>query len=265
MPADFDKLQGAWNITSLEVDGRELAKETFEGSRILVNGNDFESIAMGSRYEGKIELDQNQKPKCFDLIFTAGPEKGNRNVGIYELEGDTWTICLAMRGKHRPKKFATAQGTGFALETLRRDNARHKSRKIEKANQPEPEVGPVGPATELEGEWSMLSAVFDGAPMEQSMVKWCRRITRGNITKVLAGPQVFLNASFSVDDKQNPPRIDYLNLSDPNKGKSQAGIFELSDGQLSICMAAPGRPRPKDFQSKPGDGRSFTIWRLVKE
>ena len=42
-------------------------------------------------------------------------------------------------------------------------------------------------------------------------------------------------------------------------------ILDLSGDTLRICMAAPGKPRPTDFFSKAGDGRSYTTWRLTKK
>ena len=48
-------------------------------------------------------------------------------------------------------------------------------------------------------------------------------------------------------------------------GESQAGIAELTGDTLKVCMAAPGKPRPSDFSSKAGDGRSYTTWRFAKK
>ena len=75
---------------------------------------------MGAAYEGRVEIDESAKPKAIDLVFTAGPEKGNRNVGIYKLAGHKWTLCLATRGELRPTKFATIAASGLALQTLER-------------------------------------------------------------------------------------------------------------------------------------------------
>src|SRR5205807_1617746 len=83
-------------------------------------GTKFTTAAMGSTYDGTLSLDVTKKPKRFDLKFTKGPEKGNTSLGIYELDGDTWKICLGLTGKSRPTKFATKPGSGHALETLKR-------------------------------------------------------------------------------------------------------------------------------------------------
>ena len=59
----------------------------------------------------------------------------------------------------------------------------------------------------------------------------------------------------------DPAAIDYVNLHGGVKGKAQAGIYELAGDSLKICMAAPGQPRPKTFESHPKDGGSYTRWR----
>ncbi len=254
MPADLDKLQGTWTVTSLEIDGQPFSASALK-SQIVIKKNKFKSIAMGAEYEGIVELEETKKPKTFDLIFTAGPEKGNRNPGIYKLDGDEWTICLATRGGKRPRKFSSRGGEGWALQTLTRGTVAA----VYDRRESEPEVVP-GNRTELEGDWDMIEAVFNGAPMSEDMMKWCTRTTRGNITTVMAGPQTMLKASFTLDASK-PSAIDYVNLSGTANGKSQFGIYALNGDTLKICMAAPGKPRPAGFESKRGDGRSYTAWR----
>jgi uncharacterized protein (TIGR03067 family) len=270
MPSDLDKLQGTWKITSLEADGQQVSDGVFASATISIHGDRFTSAGMGATYEGTVEIDSESRPKAFDLVFTVGHAQGHRNLGIYKLAGDNWTICLATRGDKRPKTFATAPDTGLALEILERSAARSTATKAARAKPTRDSAEQVatdksGKPTKLEGEWEMVSAIFNGAPMDPSMVKWCRRVTRGNNTQVLAGPQVMLNASFAIDNSTNPHSIDYLNLAGANKGKGQAGIYEFSGKTLKICMAPPGRSRPGEFSSKAGDGRSYTTWRLLKK
>lgn len=45
----------------------------------------------------------------------------------------------------------------------------------------------------------------------------------------------------------------------------QPGIYELNGKTLRLCFAAPGRERPGDFASTPGDGRTFTVWIKVQK
>jgi uncharacterized protein (TIGR03067 family) len=90
--ADLDSLQGAWSIAALEMDGHMMAAEMLSAASIVVEGDRFQSLGMGAKYEGKVVVDSTAKPKAFDLVFTSGPEKGNRNLGIYELSGNTWKL-----------------------------------------------------------------------------------------------------------------------------------------------------------------------------
>jgi uncharacterized protein (TIGR03067 family) len=276
MPNDLSKLQGTWFVKSLEADGNSVPNISASGAKIIIEDEKFTSIAMGAVYDGKVSLNEKSKPKSFDLVFTKGPEKGNRNLGIYKLNTDKWTICLAMRGSVRPNKFATSVGSGFALEVLERDTGKQKTAKPKLISVPPSRKAPAKPhlkeptahsdaATELEGEWKMVSAVFNGVPLEKEMVKWCKRITHGNVSIVMAGPQTMLKVNFTLDDSKHPQTIEYMNLEGSLKGKSQSGIVELKGLDLKICMSAPGKPRPANFCSKSGDGRSFTTWRFSKK
>ncbi|MGH9763976.1 MAG: TIGR03067 domain-containing protein, partial [Blastocatellia bacterium] len=77
MKRDMKNLQGTWNVVSLEMEGQKLAEGTLTGAKIVVEGSHFTSAGMGMTYEGKIEIDTSTTPKSFNLIFEAGPEKGN--------------------------------------------------------------------------------------------------------------------------------------------------------------------------------------------
>lgn len=263
---DLEKLQGTWYIISLESNGQKMPAAAFDGAQIMIEDEKFTSIGMGATYKGKIEFDDSKKPKTFDLIFTAGPQKGTRNLGIYKLTGSSWTICLATQGTERPRKFATQPGTGIALETLeRKPPAKERAKKAARpAASIDEEAARNGSPTEIEGEWAMLSGVFNGQPLQPDWVKFCKRVTRGNVTTVVAGPQTMLKARFTLDTSKMPNAIDYVNLHGSNKNKSQLGIFECNGDELKICVSAPGKPRPNDFSSKRGDGRNYTVWKFGK-
>lgn len=263
MPTELYKLQGTWRVTSLETDGNTLPPAGLTDASITVRGERFKSVGMGETYAGTISLFPRKKPRAFDLMFTWGPPEGTRNRGIYVLDGDMWTICLATRGNARPRSFKTRPDSGLALQTLHRGRApRKKATSVEMAPPAPPRVVfesfTTGDHTEMEGEWQMLSAVLNGKPLAADMVRWCRRLTHGDVTQIVAGPQTMLDARFTLD----PPNgtIDYVNRSGVNKGKEQAGIYDLIDGILRICTAAPGDERPAEFASAKGDGRSLTVW-----
>jgi len=118
---ELGKLQGTWSIIFLEVEGLTPAPNVYAGSTIVVEGNRFTTRAMGAAYGGTIELNADVVPNQFKMKFTEGPEKGNTNNGIYELDGDRWRFCLNIKSGPAPTEFATSPGSGRALETLNRE------------------------------------------------------------------------------------------------------------------------------------------------
>jgi uncharacterized protein (TIGR03067 family) len=252
MKTDLDRLQGTWDVAALEVDGQAMTPPA--DARIAIEGSRFTSLGMGAVYEGTLELDASTKPAHIDMKFDKGPEVGNTNLGIYQFKGDSWRLCVATRGTVRPASFASTPGSGIAVERLVRGKAAPKARKAKVAE-------PSGPATEFEGEWQMLSGTMNGTAMDASAVQWVKRVTRGNQTTVLAGPQTMLKVEFTFDPSASPPSIDYVNLHGPSKGKRQQGIYRFEGDVLTVCVAAPGAVRPGEFASVPGDGRTLTSWK----
>lgn len=272
MPRDLDQLQGAWQISSLELDGQEMSAEVLAAARIEIRGDRFTTTGMGSEYTGTVSLNGSARPRQIDMKFDSGPEAGNVNLGIYELLHGGWKLCLATRGGVRPRKFATSFGSGYALEVLTRASLGVTAKKPKHANgrhakasaqQARTKSARASQSTELEGEWQMISGVMNGVAMDKSMTQWVKRITEGNVTTVVAGPQTMLKVEFSLDSKQSPNFIDYVNLAGSLKGKKQAGIYALVGGVLSVCVAAPKSPRPTKFESKSGENHTLTVWRKI--
>jgi uncharacterized protein (TIGR03067 family) len=215
-----------------------------------VKSSRFVSTAMGAEYSGTLEVDETSTPKSFNLRFDTGPETGNTSYGIYELDGDTWKICLTLRGGTRPKKFATKTGSGLALETLKRaPKGKAKAKAAPAALEGEP-------APELAGEWSMVSSIMSGKPLETEWVKMGKRIATASGMQVKIGPQTVLQTDYAVDRSKSPMQMNYR----LHNGRMQAGIWELDGAQLKTCFASPGQPRPAEFASVTGDGRTFTVW-----
>jgi uncharacterized protein (TIGR03067 family) len=265
MPNDLDLLQGAWCVSSLEVEGETMPVHVLHEARIVVEGDRFTSTGMGSMYAGTLKLDATATPRRIDMTFDVGPEAGNMNRGIYELRAGAWKLCLATRGDSRPAGFATRPGSGLALEVLKRaagKATRLKARAIAASAGADmtPSAG-AAPATEFDGEWRMVSGVTNGAAMEESALKWVKRINQGNTSLVLAGPQTMLKVEFTTDASQSPHAIEYLNLAGPHKGKRQLGIYAFERDLMKICMAAPGDARPGAFSSTKGDRRTYTVWK----
>lgn len=249
LTGDLKKLQGSWTITQMEVEG---VKYPFAGSKIIVDGGSFTTVSMGGDYGGTVEVNSAAKPKTFDLLFTTGPHAGKKSLGIYELKGDTWKICMGFAGvKNRPEEFATKPGTGFALETLKRESVADATAEAKTES---------SSATELEGEWAMVSGSVDGQPMQAGMIKTGRRVTTGDQLTVLFGKQAVIKARLKLDPKKSPKHIDYILAG----GDAQLGVYKLVGSQLTVCMASVGEPRPADFNASKGSHRTLTVWKPVE-
>lgn len=256
MNEDLKQLQGTWRIATLEIEGQTMSAASLGGAQITVKGERFISTGMGAAYEGKIEIDASSNPKALDLKFDTGPEKGNTNAGIYELNGDTWRLCLNTRGKKRPEKFAAVPGTGIAVEVLQRGAATN----VAEVAPPELDNVRFEPAPELAGEWSMVSGSLDGHALDKRMVKSGRRVVNGSDMTVMFGSNLHSKAKYTVDRSQTPAAIDIYNTAGGNAGTVQYGIYQLEGKLLKLSIAAPGRDRPADFTSSQGDGRTVVVW-----
>jgi uncharacterized protein (TIGR03067 family) len=97
------------------------------------------------------------------------------------------------------------------------------------------------------------------------MVRSGRRITSDTETSTIFGKQVFMRATYTTDATARPKTIDLVHTAGGNKGKTQLGIYEVEGDTMKICFTNPGLPRPVDFESKAGDGRTSAVWKLVKK
>lgn len=255
MHGDWKKLQGVWYLVSQEIDGRSLGGTV----QVSIDGERFESVAMGERFTGVIRLDPDAKPKTIDLAFDGGPEAGNVNRGIYQLSGGYWRLALATRASSaRPAEFASPAGQGIAVQVFSRQPA---------AALVEPEFDLAAldlvAVPELEGEWHMSEGWADGHAMDARMVKSAKRVVTGSEMSVMFGAQVYSKGRFTVDRSTNPAQMDIFNLEGTNAGKVQQAIWRVSENgrELTLAIAAAGAGRPPDFQPRPGDGRTVVHWR----
>jgi uncharacterized protein (TIGR03067 family) len=116
----------------------------------------------------------------------------------------------------------------------------------------------------LQGEWSMVSGSADGQPMPEEMLKRMKRVCKGDETTTTMGGQLFMRAKITVDPSKEPKAIDYQMTEGFTKGKKQLGIYEVDGDTFKSCFGKVGAERPTDFFSKPGDGRTLSVWKREK-
>jgi uncharacterized protein (TIGR03067 family) len=118
---ELKRFKATWRFVEIEVQGQKVPEKAFEKDTLVLKGNQFTSYVAGKVVHGLFKIDPLAKPKTIDIIFTEGPGKGHSQKGIYELEGDTQKICIAMPDQPRPTEFASKPDNNHILEVLKRE------------------------------------------------------------------------------------------------------------------------------------------------
>ena len=118
---DHDKIQGMWKITVEVENGKEAPAARNEKVRIHFTVDKMIVADGDEKHEGAYKLDPSRKPSTIEVTPDDGPNKGKKALGIYQLSGDTLTICLALGGgKDRPSDFTAKADSGRVRFTLER-------------------------------------------------------------------------------------------------------------------------------------------------
>jgi uncharacterized protein (TIGR03067 family) len=266
-------MEGTWAFRSLELDGGPVPSTMLTHSFLLIDGDRFRMDSPEAVYEGIFTIDVDPTPHLIDIDFVEGPEAGNRCEGLFELEGDRFTICLGLAGSSRPDRFATSPGSGHALEELVRvERARPAGVDGGTASPPAPEPPPVQPESDfaaavtptlqkLQGEWVPLELITSGSPLQPAYLPFGSRTHSGVETKVIFGGQMQVHARVRLNEAAVPIEVDYLNLIGKAKGSISRGIFRWEGDEAVYCMAAPGASRPSSFTCDKGSNRILSRWK----
>ena len=57
-----------------------------------------------------VVLDPGREPEAIDVLPDGGPSRGKRVWGIYKIEKDTLTLCMADADQPRPREFKAEKG-----------------------------------------------------------------------------------------------------------------------------------------------------------
>src|SRR4051794_188375 len=119
---DREALQGTWTCAAMERNGVPVPPDRYKGGRLVVEGDRFTYSQDGRvKVQGVRTLDPGRSPKAFDDTHTSGPFKGKTYLGIYKLDGDTFTTCNGSAGQARPTGFATKPGSGLLRVVYKRE------------------------------------------------------------------------------------------------------------------------------------------------
>ena len=119
---ELDKLQGAWAMAELEVNGEKVPPEKFQATRLEIKADRYIVNTGRSTHETTIKIDATKTPKTIDMTFQDGDNKGDTAEGIYKLEDDKLTICRPrLPPRERPTEFVTKPGTDRFIVVWKRE------------------------------------------------------------------------------------------------------------------------------------------------
>jgi uncharacterized protein (TIGR03067 family) len=101
--AELDKLQGTWQLVSVETEGKAPSADLIKTVRVVISGSKH-TVHVGDQSPAKdipFTIDPTATPK----ETTDTLPDGMTIKGIYELDGDTLKSCVAPPGKDRPTEF----------------------------------------------------------------------------------------------------------------------------------------------------------------
>jgi uncharacterized protein (TIGR03067 family) len=111
------------------------------------------------------------------------------------------------------------------------------------------------------GAWQVESLEREGKSSPPGINRSIRRGVEGDRAVWERDGEVFARTRIELDPTVRPAAIDVVPEEGPSKGRRVLGIYRLEGHRLTNCTAAPGDPRPREFQAEPGTGRTLTSFR----
>jgi uncharacterized protein (TIGR03067 family) len=103
---ELTRHQGVWAVTSFVREGKEAPQDVAHAIVREVKGDHVVWKRDGKNFAGTtVVLDPKAVPHAIDVIPDGGPARDQHVLGIYRLEGDTLTICMADADRPRPTRF----------------------------------------------------------------------------------------------------------------------------------------------------------------
>lgn len=247
---DLTRVQGTWSARvgpNKDIPITLAIKE--DVAEIVVARPDGEEIKL----KGKVKLNDQATPRTIDWVEFNGPQ-GDAvppNLGIYRLEGESWTTCSGGPGRDRPSKFEAGEGGPPSLTTWAR--VKEKDRAEEK---------PIaGDLAKFQGNWTGKAGANEeiGINLTIQGNAVTARWDRGD------GTEIVLKGQMRVNDLANPKTVDFFDFkrSDGEETRDNLGIYAFDGDTVKICTGGPGNERPTEM--KAGEGGPPMLFVLTRK
>jgi uncharacterized protein (TIGR03067 family) len=121
---EIARLQGEWSMVSGSADGQPMPEQMLNQSKRVCQGDETTTTVAGKLFmKAKITIDPSTTPKTIDYQMIDGFTKGKTQLGIYELDGDTFKSCFGAPGAERPAEFTGTPGGRRTLSVWKREKA----------------------------------------------------------------------------------------------------------------------------------------------
>jgi len=275
-PKKAQDLTGEWMVERVTAAGRPLEssnlvyKFTADGKWVIFREG-MELTAPNRQYAA----DPKASPATVELISDSTRAATYRE-GIYEMDGDTLTMCVGPPQGARPTKFESIgedRNTIYVLKRKKKDRAIRGAKSMNAAlligltlgiSAPAPKDPPKKDVN-IVGEWVVESQMSGWAPIKSPAGLTFEFTSDGKwvIHRDRAGAKTAPPRNYTVNSNTDPPTFDIVSQS----GSPLAlGIYKVEGDTLTICFASPAEEeRPKTFESADGSRNMLIVLKRVKK
>jgi RNA polymerase sigma factor (sigma-70 family) len=113
-------------------------------------------------------------------------------------------------------------------------------------------------AEKLQGTWDVVAFESEGVTIPPDFLKGTKTVVQGNtiVTSTATG-EVIYRGTFRLDLTSTPKALDLTYTEGPSKGSTSLGIYDFGGNTWKMCLASPGKDRPKGFVTEAGSGQAF--------